>query len=161
MSGSQPEEVERRAAMEFLGLIAAQQQHGLPPAAQILPPPDPEVARDPQNAEDREAPDVPQVDPPPPEQKDQSAEQPTPRHRLLSRLLRALPIASVDQLTAMINVFNPNQDAALPRPDQSLNPAVPPAQSYPGRFSSTSLRSGDPLQHLLARPSQKRSDLTK
>ena len=47
MSGSQPEEVERRAAMEFLGLIAAQQQHGLPPAAQILPPPDPEVARDP------------------------------------------------------------------------------------------------------------------
>ena len=108
-----------------------------------------------------------QDDTPPPnmaEQKDQSTDTSTPRYRLVQRLLRALPIASQAQLAAMINVFDPNRDvphAPATAPPQNIGTATTIPQSYPGGLPRTYQQTSDPLQHLLAQPSLKRSGLTK
>ena len=108
-------------------------------------------------------------DPPPaaaPEQKAQSTDAAPPRHRLLQRLLRALPIASPAQLAAMIAVFDPNRDThPAPHPPtrfpatapyQNPGTATTQPQSYPGGLPHTAQQTSDPLHHLLARPSLKR-----
>ena len=150
-------------AQALLGSLA-QQPLELPPPVQAPPPADPEVAPVPEVASVPQADDIPEVpfalqdDLPATEQKEQAAESPTPRYQLLKRLLRALPIASADQLSAMINVFDPTRVAAPPPPAQFSNPTVTFPQSHPGGLPYAGSRSNDPLHHLLAQPSLKRSE---
>ena len=93
-------------AQSLLGSLAQQR---LPPSVQVEHPIDPEVTPEPQV---QTVPEVPQNDPLLRPEQDQSFAQSPPRHRLMSRLLRALPIASADQITAMLSVFDPNANAA-------------------------------------------------
>ena len=100
----------------------------------------------------------------------------TVHRRLLSRLVRALPIASESQLQAMLNVFDhrANPPAAQNPPpappsnipqaaasNQSRWLALPPAPQshHPGGISHGRVPTNDPLQHLLPQPSHKRSGL--
>ena len=157
-------------AQALLGSLA-QQSFELPPppgAQSVVPP---QVDTNPQVDDHQNDTVEPHDDavephdntPPPdiPEQKQQSTDQLTPRHRLLSRLLRALPIASAAQLTDMINVFDPNRNEAPPRRTQNPQPATSLPRPHPGGLPRTNPQSPDPLQHLLAQPSQKRSGFAK
>ena len=120
MPRSTPEE---KAAIEMAQALLgsmAQQPPDLPPPVQATPPP-PAAAQQAQPAAQVPRDNVDEIkdDPPPSatsEQKAQSTDAVPPRHRLLQRLLRALPIASPAQLTAMINVFDPNRDVLLAPP---------------------------------------------
>ena len=170
MSRSTPEE---KAAIEMAQALLgsmAQQPPDLPPPVQATPPP-PAAAQQAQPAAQVPRDNVDEIkdDPPPSatsEQKAQSTDAVPPRHRLLQRLLRALPIASPAQLTAMINVFDPNRDALLAPPPPATAPPQNPGtattqpQSYPGGLPHTAQQTPDPLHHLLAQPSLKRLGLT-
>ena len=120
MSRSAPEE---KAAIEMAQALLgsmAQQPPDLPPPVQATPPP-PAAAQQAQPAAQVPRDNVDEIkdDPPPSatsEQKAQSTDAAPPRHRLLQRLLRALPIASPAQLAAMITVFDPNREALLAPP---------------------------------------------
>ena len=122
---SQEEKAAAAVAQALLGSLA-QLPPDLPPPVQLPPPADQQAqpgAQAPPDQADEIKDDPP---PPAPEQKDQSTDLSTPRHRLLQRLLRALPIASPAQLTAMINVFDPNRDV-VPQapPTKILEPRLP------------------------------------
>ena len=171
MPSSQSEEKAAMAVAQALLGSLPQQPFVLPPppAAHAAVPPQVDTIPQGDDAQNQtvepHGDDIePHADTPPPdmtEQNQQSTDQLTPRHRLLSRLLRALPIASVAQLTDMINVFDPNRDDAPPRNTQVPQPLTHPPQPPPGGLPQTNPQSHDPLQHLLARSSQKRSGLTK
>ena len=69
---------------------------------------------------------------PPPQVPAPAANQPAPRlqperAQLLQNLLNALPIASTDQITRMLQIFAP-QNAHLPQQSNN-NPAPPPSPS--------------------------------
>ena len=84
----------------------------------------------------------------------------TIHRQLLSRLLRALPIASEGQLQSMLNVFDPRATpppaAPFPNPPQDARPVHP---IHPGGIPQGGVQSNDPLQHLLPQPTRKRSEL--
>ena len=130
MSRSAPEE---KAAIEMAQALLgsmAQQPPDLPPPVQATPPP-PAAAQQAQPAAQVPRDNVDEIkdDPPPSatsEQKAHSTDAAPPRHRLLQRLLRALPIASPAQLAAMITVFDPNRDALLAPP-----PPPPRVRRFP------------------------------
>ena len=169
-----------QVARDLLGSVSGQQ---LPPEV-LVPPPaaNPEVpAAAPPEVPTAAAPEV-KVDPAPPVQAPQAANlgahssPPVTLHRqLLSRLVRALPIASETQLQAMLNVFDPRTahpaapDATpppvvrpLPPPPvlPVVNPLLPPAPpANPGGIPRGHVPSGDQLQHLLPQYSRKRSVL--
>ena len=167
MPRSTPEE---KAAIEMAQALLgsmAQQPPDLPPPVQATPPPAAAQQAQPAAQVPRDNVDEIKDDPPPSatsEQKAQSTDAAPPRHRLLQRLLRALPIASPAQLTAMINIFDPNRDAPLAPPPatapcQNPGTATTQPQSYPGGLPHTAQQASDPLHHLLAQPSLKRLGL--
>ena len=176
-------------ARDLLG-SAGNQAQPLPPQVQLPPPPAPApeepVAAVPEekDAVVPEVQDEPANDPAPANQPSQSSRSnalpnpPVTLHRqLLSRLIRALPIASEAQLQSMLNVFdhraNPPavQNPPLPPPPSSVPQASAPVQSrwqslppaphshHPGGISYGRAPTTDPLQHLLPQPSYKRSEL--
>ena len=116
-------------ARDLLG-SAGNQAQLLPPQVQLPPPPAPApeepVAAVPEekDAVVPEVQDEPANDPAPANQPSQSSRSNAlPLHRqLLSRLIRALPIASEAQLQSMLNVFD---HRAIPPAVQ--NPPPPPA----------------------------------
>ena len=123
----------------LLGAIA---QQALPPQVEVDPAAVPEVALPPVEPIDLSLPSTP-TPPPPVLQPDAPA---TPRHQLLRRLLRALPIASDDQMNAMLSVFDPAHELPAARaPPKSIN-------SVPGPNCQTS-------HHLPRRDVARRSEL--
>ena len=176
-----------QVARALLGSISGQE---LPPQVQVLPqqPPNPPIAAgqaeplppvnsgvqpppvDLEAKVEAAAPD-PAAVPPQGAVADAQPDPPLTGHRLLlSRLLRALPIASESQLQAMLRVFDPravNPTAQNPNPPQRQQPVPPPPPhvrrpaapvANPGGIPRTGLPSNDPLQHLLPQPVLKRSD---
>ena len=110
---------------------------------------------------------VPQSHTPPPQVPAPAANQPAPqlqpeRAQLLQNLLNAIPIASADQITRMLQVFAP-QSAQVSHPSQS-NPAPPPppvpqGPTYPlppRVWGDATTAMFDPLGHLLPQPTRKR-----
>ena len=163
-------------ARELLGPVSGQEQR-LPPRVQIPPPPivEPEepVAAVPEEKLDTAPPDQASQSSVPNAQSDPPV---TVHRRLLSRLVRALPIASESQLQAMLNVFDhrahppaaqnppPAPPSNIPQAaasNQSRWLALPPAPQshHPGGISHGRVPTNDPLQHLLPQPSHKRSGL--
>ena len=120
-------------ARDLLGSGSNQEQL-LPPQVQ-LPPPPPDEPEEPVAAVNEV-----KIDTAPPDQASQSlvpnaqSDPPVTLHRrLLSQLVRALPIASESQLQAMLNVFDhrANHPAAQdpPRPPPNIPQAAAPSQS--------------------------------
>ena len=143
-------------ARDLLG-SAGNQAQLLPPQVQLPPPPAPApeepVAAVPEekDAVVPEVQDEPANDPAPANQPSQSSRSnalpnpPVTLHRqLLSRLIRALPIASEAQLQSMLNVFD--HRAIPPR----SNPLPPPPLTYLKHRPPFSLvGSPSPLPHIL------------
>ena len=149
--------------------IAAGQAEPLPPVNSGVQPPPADLEAKVEAA----APD-PAAPPPQGAVSDAQPDPPLTGHRLLlSRLLRALPIASESQLQAMLRVFDPravNPAAQNPNPPQRQQPVPPPPPhvrrpaaplANPGGIPRRGLPSDDPLQHLLPQPVLKRSDFGK
>ena len=142
--------------------------------AQVPPPANPALPPHPANLEVKVDPVVPDPAAPAPQGAVPGAQSnpPLTGHRLLlSRLVRALPIASESQLQAMLDVFDPRaappaaqypnppqREQPLPRPQAHVpRPAAPLAN--PGGIPRIGIPTNDPLQHLLPQHSLKRSDL--
>ena len=110
---------------------------------------------------------VPQSNTPPSQVPAPAANQPAPqlqpeRAQLIQNLLNAIPIASADQITRMLQVFAP-QAAQVPQPSQ-INPAPPSSSRPQGRtyplpprvWGDATTAMFDPLGHLLPQPTRKR-----
>ena len=175
-------------ARDLLG-SASNQARLLPPQVQLPPPPVPApeepvaAAPEEKNATVTQVQNDPANDPAPANQPSQSSQSnappdpPVTLHRqLLSRLVRALPIASEQQLQSMLNVFDhravpPAAQNPPPPPPSNIPQASAPVQSrwqslppaphshHPGGISYGRGPTNDPLQHLLPQPSYKRSKL--
>ena len=171
LMASQEQEDAAQLARDLLGSVSGRQ---IPPQVQILPPAaafEVPVAAAPEEKGDP----APAVQAPQNANLEAQSNPPVTLHRqLLSRLVRALPIASDSQLQAMLDIFIPS---AAPPVDQDLTPPpgvrpLPqyPAQSFahpqppaappanPGGISQGQAPSDDQLQHLLPQHSHKRSE---